>query len=521
MPKVPFELSRLEATREAPSSMAQGISPNAFQATNVAMEKAGGALADLGDKAVYLGALYERKQEMARDEVQLNNVKAQIYRDRNALNDKLQYTTDATGNQVPRTDFNNFVPETEKFNADTMTRYQGMVTNPQVWQKLQPFVALHQQDNLNAARSHARKLEHASWQNDWLASSDVYQDRMINAGNGEEAQKIGQEFTDTTTSLIRSGVITPEQGRAAIRNVAVKGDLGRAKNKVDEAPDEWLKSPVDPKDYPFLTDNEFRSLNRYAVQQSRENRIIAKQEQQERQNEAFGGILKTYVDKAKNGQNFTYDDLDKFAFDKSGQLQISPQQYDHLRLQIQSRQDHFETTERREPRMDADAWVKYGDLIDKIHSGDAKYADVAAMTGTFPTGVISGLMHEIKSTEKSDANNYGKTEKKAVFDYLNNFKKTLAPSTLAELKSDVSDMIAGDEYEPKQWMEQTQKMLQDKWRSSGGIQAMINERLNPGSGGKVQTIGPEKSPAQPSKQERKTIGGKSYIKKDGKWFEES
>lgn len=475
MPKVPFRLSQVEATKEAPSAFAN---PSAFTVGPEAFAKAGQAVADVGEKAALLGRVYEVQQKQARDAAQENAVKTAVYKDREAIADRLQYTTDAMGQKVPRTDYGNLVPDIEALNQQNLQKYQGMVSDPQVWQRVMPFVALHQSDNITTAQKHATTLEHAGWIDDWSSSVPVYQNLVAGATTPDEAKSFAQEFTDNTTRLIRAGVIKPQEGQAAIHNVAVKGDLTRAQNVIDADPDAWVKQAHDPADYPYLSDPEFRSLNRYAVQQARENRAVARQEQQETFEKNSATIVDAMVKAAIEKKPFTFTDLSNMLAGMGhnpggGKLAISPSEGLTLKNNIQARLDHLDVVGRQEPKMTADAWVRYGDLLDKIHNQDAGYQDIARQTGTFPTGIIANLMGEVK--------NQGKADRQSIYKYAESFRKSFASSAFAELKNDLSSMMTSGDYKPDQWQGQAQKIIQQKWQSSGAIQGLVNERLNPGA----------------------------------------
>jgi hypothetical protein len=268
MPKIP----RYKRTVTIPGTSG-GVMPNpeAVAAPYAALTKAGQQFQSLGEQgmklAIHLNA--------ANAEDQINRVKVEIYKDQAALKDKLMYTTDDFGNKVLRSDYDNFETEAEQFNQQNFEKYRSIAQNPLAWKRVQATVALHQASNMIEARSMAGRLNIAAITGAWTDSIQTYQDLVAKAQSGAEAQELAEQFTENTTNLIRSGVMTADYGYRGIREVAVTGDMRRLYAQIEQNATVWLANKkndlVSPDNdlkqrFPYLEETDFAKANKHALE---------------------------------------------------------------------------------------------------------------------------------------------------------------------------------------------------------------------------------------------------------------
>jgi hypothetical protein len=274
-----------EIPRALPKETIPGVGPNVPMDVGAAgqpwesLHKLGTVINQQAGNAVELAQLYERKKQEAQDNSDLWKVQTEITRDGQAIVNTFE----------GRTDYGNFPDELAKIQEANASKYQGMVSNPKVLQKIQPVIA--HQEGIQAAHvtKVARQRQIDAMQNTLLSDSDFIKDAYATTGD----VAFPEEFTARVTDAISHDWLTATQGQMLIKKVAQGGDEKRAKALILTDPDQWFMMDDKVKQFPYMDAERKLELDEFAHNvQERRDRDARKDEIQLHKETANEGLLR-------------------------------------------------------------------------------------------------------------------------------------------------------------------------------------------------------------------------------------
>jgi hypothetical protein len=522
MPRVPFKPAELTPIGEA------GAVPVPIDNFGLPGKAAGAAFNTLGEAGVKAGILarkYQEKLDEARAETEKVAVETEMYKDGSAFLDNIR----------KRSDWKNFIPDLEKAIQDNTGKYQGMVSNPHTFTKMQSKISHYWNATMRDA------VQSDVWKRDMNEQKAVYfgqggaVDMLSNYYEKTGDVMWTDELRDDLNGAIARGLIDWHEAEKAYNEATIGGDVKRMKNTIDADPAGWISKygnveksmPELKKQFPFLADREeeIRKQNVYAFAENRRQREERHQAIKDMQEHNEAVFMQKWLNQSASGKPITGALMRQWEKEAGYDPSKGPEGdtldnpfVRYIQSALQARINHIETLGRVEPKMNERAWISYGALIDKIDNNQAKYANIAKYAGTFPSSIMGGLMHHYQNSNKQD--------QKVLTDYINQQKKLFTPEALAELKGDVINMTLSPEYKdhPDKWLPMTKEMAARKFKEQGGLAGRLGELNGPG-GGPVSK--PSAPPSAPPKGEtakagtRKKIGDKWYRNVGpNRWVEE-
>jgi hypothetical protein len=530
MPKIPFQPAEVDvpgvgANVNIPIGSA-GLPGEALQRTGDIAER--GIAANLAEynqikrQKEIANQVWLERVRVAQNHSDAAKTEADMARDAVALEDMAKYTIDPqTGERVRRTDFANIVEEVNLYNEKARKQYEANFFYKEGFDAISPKIDHHIAQTEIKARELAWEAQKRKWNDDWITNVQAMKDYYAYSADKDA---VGS-FETTTKELISQGVITAQQGETGIKEIKRGGDLQRAKNSIDDDPDKWVGNVNPSENYPFLSDNDFRDLNRYAAQQARELRIQKRQAVQEAQESNTGKILAARGKAIEGGKVFGMKYLDAMAFDQKGDLIITPQSYHQLQQNAIADQERADRGERRQPEMTPELWVKYGKVSEDIIWGRSSYADIAKLGSILPDAQMKTLMAMQGSIERKDVKDTTKgppetpehkVYKAGVYKYVDSFKPMMSKEMHGELRHEIDALVLDPKIEPEDYMDKAKVILQ-KYQADA-FKRKLTDSLGWISGPKKSDL-PTSEPVKPQVSD-KIVNGVKYKKVNGDWYKE-
>jgi hypothetical protein len=346
-------------------------------------------------------SVFDLRRKEAQDEVEVANVRAQVYRDQAALKDRLEWATnpdtgeletDEQGNKIRRTDWQGVIPEAEQFQEKSLNKYMGMVSpDNRRWTTIKPFIEEHFAHNLVSAKEVSWRIQSRKMNEDYLTTAQTYKENYTTTGD----QRFIQEFKQITSDMVARGVITPEQGQARIHDIAVGGDLQRIYRTVETDPIGWIGTPHKVDDlkanYPNLTDADFGKANSHAMEQARMAHTMASYKREADKQAYEDNRKKIRAGLQENVENGNIDESWTAARAYRSQGALDDTDIDWFKREVKSYQEGMQKTVKEE---DNDQIRRIYNLIDANKFNEAR--ELANRTPMKPE-THKGILSEIRS----------------------------------------------------------------------------------------------------------------------------
>jgi hypothetical protein len=196
MPKIPF------ASDQVSAQGAKIQQPWAFNDTGV-------AIAQVGNVIATEAAQWDKSISEARDTAETAAVETQLVKN----------TIDRAEKFDERSDFGNFLPTLKEAHTAENEQLRGMVTNPGLWNKLQPHIMKSNLAETLHVKQLARKKQIEAYQATYVENAEFLSKGIETAPDDDTAKFYSDQLINTTRENIRTGIINPSALSTANKTV--------------------------------------------------------------------------------------------------------------------------------------------------------------------------------------------------------------------------------------------------------------------------------------------------------------
>jgi hypothetical protein len=183
MPKIPFAPGQVQAE----GAKIQHV------------DQSGAAIAQMGAIITREAQEWDRSISAARDASETAAVETQIVK--NSIARAEQYDG--------RDDFGNFLPTLKEDHVKETEQLRAMVTNPGLWNKLQPHIMKSNLAETLHVKQLARKKQIEAYQTTYIENSEFLSKGIETAPDDETAKYYSDQLINTTRENIRTGIVNP------------------------------------------------------------------------------------------------------------------------------------------------------------------------------------------------------------------------------------------------------------------------------------------------------------------------